>query len=147
MRTIKSFLLPLCFSILAVIVFYENLKQDAVLQHYRADYSCEISKQELLKGFTFTADTLVSINNLLKAFLINVHLDLITTISTNSKSILVSSHLQNIDQKQAFLDEDNYKRLLQFLNDIQNIPYPLRYSKFCLGTECPGAIEIGVTFK
>lgn len=147
MKAIKLFILPLLFSFCAVQVFFLGMRHDKEVQSFRADFACEISKHELLQGFEFDAETLVSINNLIKAFLTNAKLDLLTTISTQSKTILASSHLQTVEQKQDFLTEDNYKSLMQFLTDLSSLPYPLRYTKFCFGVECPGGVEIGVTVK
>lgn len=142
MKTIRLFILPICFSVIACYVFLQGISYYKKASDFKISSFCEQLTQERFKTLSVNSGSIPTIKNLMEALLLRHKLPLNVTISTEKKALRVDNPDKTQGSAYRILNEQRYNALLTFLSDLSELPYPLAFDKMCIGPDCPGGVEI-----
>lgn len=144
MKTVRLYLLPFLLIASSFICVLNTVKTTKDAELAKASIKLEEAK---IEKKVITAYDIMNVKQMIESYAISKALPL--DIEQDKTTIKISP-AKNFNTDMAVTHKTilyNYVKVLDFLSAVSSMPYQMEYRQFCLGTECPGALEATIEVK
>lgn len=144
MKTVRLYVLPFLLITSSLICVLSTVKTIKDVELAKASIKLDEAK---IEKKTVTSYDIMNVKQMIESYAISKTLPL-DVVQDKTSIKITSAKTYNADI--AITNKTilyNYVKVLDFLSAISAMPYQMEYKQFCLGIECPGALEATIEIK
>lgn len=144
MKTVRLYLLPFFLITSSIFCVYNTVKTIKDIELAKAGIKLDEAKIEKKTISTFD---IMTVKHMVESYAISKSLPLTIEQDKNTIKISPSKDFSTDEKLTHETILSKYDKVMDFLSAVSTMPYQMEYKQFCLGDECPGALEATIEVK